>query len=127
MFKISNNGIVTVNRGDSFEFPVTIYVGKSVIETTSYVLQEGDMLYLGIMEPNQPFENALIRKKFTADDLDEDNQINIRFWPEDTLHVLPGKYYYQIKLQTTTVDPKTNKLRNDVETIIDKTLFYIQE
>lgn len=122
MFHISNNGIVTVNRGDSFEFPITLNVGSS-IDRTDYVLGQTDILYLGIMEPNQPFETALIRKKFTHADLDSDNNIVIRFWPEDTVCVLPGKYYYQVKLQT--IDEKTG--RKDVETVIDKTLFYIQE
>lgn len=122
MFHISNNGIVTVNRGDSFEFPITLNVGSS-IDRTDYVLRQTDVLYLGIMEPNQPFETALIRKKFTHADLDSDNNIVIRFWPEDTVCVLPGKYYYQVKLQT--IDEKTG--RKDVETVIDKTLFYIQE
>ena len=122
MFHISNNGIVTVNRGDSFEFPVTLNVGSS-IDRTEYILKETDVLYLGIMQPNEPFETALIRKKFTYNDLDEDNNILFRFWPEDTVCVLPGKYYYQVKLQT--VDDITG--RKDVETVIDKTLFYIQE
>ena len=122
MFHISNNGIVTVNRGDSFEFPITLNVGSS-IDRTDYVLGQTDVLYLGIMEPNQPFETALIRKKFTHADLDSDNNIIIRFWPEDTVCVLPGKYYYQVKLQT--IDDQTG--RKDVETVIDKTLFYIQE
>lgn len=122
MFHISSNGIVTVNRGDSFEFPVTLNVGSS-IDRTEYILNQKDTLYLGIMQPNEPFETALIRKKFTYDDLDADGNILFRFWPEDTVCVLPGKYYYQVKLQT--VDEKTG--RYDVETVIDKTLFYIQE
>lgn len=122
MFKISSNGIVTVNRGDSFELPITLNIGTS-LKHVEYQLSKEDILYLGVMEPNQPFETALIRKKFTYEDLDEDGNINVRFWPDDTVCVLPGKYYYQVKLQT--VDSKTG--RKDVETIIEKTLFYIQE
>lgn len=122
MFNISNSGIVTVNRGDSFQFPITLNVGSS-LDKSEYTLCDTDVLYLGIMEPNQPFETALIRKKFTFEDLDKDNNIVIRFWPEDTVCVLPGKYYYQVKLQT--IDQKTGKY--DVTTVIDKTLFYIQE
>lgn len=122
MFKISNNGIVIVNRGDSFEMPITLNIGSS-INHVEYELRETDELYLGVMEPNQIFENALIRKKFTHQDLDEDGNIYIRFWPNDTICLLPGKYYYQVKLQT--VDDGTG--RRDIETVIDKTLFYIQE
>ena len=122
MFRISTNGIVTVNRGDSFELPIILNIGDSM-NREEYVLTESDALYIGIMEPNQPFESAILRKKFTYKDLDSDDNIYIRFWPEDTACLLPGKYYYQVKLQT--IDEHTG--RKDVETIIDKTLFYIQE
>ena len=78
------------------------------------------------MEPNQPFETALIRKRLTYKDINSDGELNARFWPEDTVCVLPGKYYYQIKLETTVTLPN-GQTRKDVETVIDKTLFYIQE
>ena len=126
MFKLSENGIVTVNRGDSFELPITLNIGSSV-KHVEYTLTDDDVLYLGIMEPNQPFETALIRKKFVKSELDENGNIKVRFWPEDTICVLPGKYYYQVKIQTKAIDPKTNKERFDIETVIDKTLFFIQE
>lgn len=122
MFKISTNGIITVNRGDSFEIPLLLNIGSS-INRIEYDLTETDIIYLGIMEPNQFFENAIVRKKFTYQDLDKDGNIRVRFWPEDTLFLAPGKYYYQVKIQTT--DAKTGK--KDVETVVDKTLFYIQE
>ena len=125
MFSVSSNGIITVNRGDSFELPITLNIGSS-INKVSYTLTEQDVVYLGVMEPNQPFEVAVIRKKVTSNDL-IDNKIVVRFWPEDTLCLIPGKYYYQVKLETKSVDAKTGKLRSDVETVIDKTLFYIQE
>ena len=122
MFKISSSGIVTVNRGDSFEIPLVLHSGSD-IDPIYYDMRPSDILYLGIMEPNQPFEDALVRKKFTYSDLDQFNNIYFRFWPNDTVCLLPGKYYYQIKLQS--VDEKTG--REDVETVVDKTLFYIQE
>lgn len=122
MFKISSNGIITVNRGDSFELPISLQTGDAM-NPVKYTLQQGDVIYLGIMEPNQPFETAIVRKKFEYTQLDENNNIYIRFWPNDTVCLLPGKYYYQVKIQT--YDVKNNKW--DVETVIDKTLFYIQE
>lgn len=121
MFKISSNGIVTVNRGDSFELPLILNIGSSMTHV-AYVMTPEDVLYLGVMEPQQSFEDAILRKKITYEDLNEDN-ICIRFWPEDTMFLSPGKYYYQIKLQTT--DSVTKK--KDIETVVDKTLFYIQE
>lgn len=125
MFNISSNGIVTINRGDSFEFPITLNIGNSM-DRQHYVLTGNDTIYLGVMEPNQPFETALIRKVVTAADTIDDNII-VRFWPEDTVCLLPGKYYYQVKLETDCYDPKTQRVRKDVETVIDKNLFYIQE
>ena len=122
MFHISSNGIVTVNRGDSFELPITLNIG-SCMDREEYKLSDKDALYVGVMEPNQPFETAIIRKKITSKDLSMDERIRVRFWPEDTVCLLPGKYYYQVKLQT--VDEESP--RYDVETVIDKTLFYIQE
>ena len=126
MFKITSNGIVTVNRGDSFEFPVILKLGSSMDELI-YNLGQNDVLYLGIMEPNQMFEHAIIRKKFTYQDLDSDGNVNIRFWPEDTMFLRPGKYYYQIKLETEDFDHRLQRKRKDIETVVDKTLFYIQE
>lgn len=125
MFDISTNGIVHVNRGDSFELPVNLIIGDAINRVT-YQLQETDVLYVGIMEPNQPFETALIRKRITRKDLDSEGNIKVRFWPKDTVCVLPGKYYYQIKIETTVTLPN-GEIRKDVETVVDKTLFYIQE
>lgn len=122
MFNISESGIVTVNRGDSFKFPITIQVGD-ILTPKRYELQPGDVLYLGIMEPNQPFEVAIVRKKLTYEESVKQGSISFRFWPEDTSCLLPGKYYYQVKIET--LDQETNRL--DVETVIEKTLFYIQE
>ena len=115
MFTIASNGIITVNR-------VTLLFG-CVGKPTRYELQDSDRLYLGIMEPNQPFETAIVRKMLKGTDVPNGRRPVFRFWPEDTACLLPGKYYYQIKIET--LDPQYN--RYDVETIVDKTLFYIQE
>ena len=122
MFNISSNGIVTVNRGDSFEFPVLLQLGNSM-SPLKYQLQDKDKVYIGIMEPNQPFEDALIKKVCTSADQDMYGYVVAQFQPLDTLYVLPGKYYYQIKLQT--INQRTGQY--DTETMVDKTLFYIQE
>lgn len=123
MFSIAFNGIITVNRGDSFSFPLTINFGSSLNPDT-YVLGIRDKVYFAIMEPNQPFETAIIKKVFTSADLNDDNTIQIKFSPKDTEYVLPGKYYYQIKLQRfNSSDPDDY----DVDTIIDKTQFFILE
>lgn len=133
MFNIAFNGIITVNRGDSFKFPLTINFGSS-LEPNTYGLNELDKLYFAVMEPNQPFETALIKKVFTQKDF-KDGQVQISFRPKDTECVLPGKYYYQIKLQRfhRKKDSQGNELTEwdledyDVDTVIDKTQFFIME
>lgn len=126
MFNVAFNGIITVNRGDSFSLPLIINGGTS-LNPTNYNVNEKTFVYLGIMEPNEPFENALIKKKATSQDVVIENGqpvIVFKFKPQDTQCVLPGKYYYQIKLQQFLSDDPEDYT---VDTIIDKTLFWILE
>ena len=123
MFNVSRAGIITVNRGDSFDIPIVLNVGDSM-DFRQYAILPHDTVYLGVMEPNQPFECALIRKRYTYEDLDERGNLIVHFSSRDTECLLPGKYYYQVKLQTVRNQQKNEY---DVETVVDKTLFYIQE
>ena len=43
MFSVSNNGIVTVNRGDSFELPIVLNIGND-LRSDNYVLKETDVV-----------------------------------------------------------------------------------
>ena len=117
MFDISPNGIVIVNRGDTFSIDVFVNIG-TLLFPIQYVLNEDDKVYFALMEPNQPFEHALIRKVFTKDNLDEGNNVVMDFKPEDTEFLLPGLYYYQVKLVRST---------GEVDTIIQKTKFIIND
>lgn len=123
MFNIAYNGIITVNRGDSFRLPMVLNYGTN-LEPLNYRMSQNSIVYFAVMEPNQPFEDALIKKKYAMDDVDADGNIVIKFRPQDTQCVLPGKYYYQVKLQRfNSNDPEDY----EVDTVVDKTLFYILE
>ena len=107
MSNISNTKIITITRGDTFSFPFTINVG-SELYPQRYILSENSKLYLGVMfplylgvmSPNCNFENAIIKKVFTADsEMNKDGDVIITFTPEDTICLNPSKYYYEIKLQ----------------------------
>ena len=74
------------------------------------------------MEPNQPFESAIVRKKITYTDL-IDGQLIVSFTPKDTQFLLPGKYYYQVKLEKKNISLNTA----EVFTVINKTLIIILE
>lgn len=110
-----NNNIVLV-RGDSFEF--TVYIEDDSIESKIYTMQDDDVLYFGIMDPNQPFECALVKKRYTVEDLDSEGNINIILCPEDTVDLIPGLYYYEVKL---------HRLKDTSEEHIDKVITVIQK
>jgi len=98
MFDVTNNNIITISRGDVAETSLYINLGTE-LEPLNYELDENDRVYLGIMEPNQPFELALVKKVFTKEDFDFENHcLNIIFKSEDTEFLVPGNYYYEIKL-----------------------------
>lgn len=123
MFNLAYNGIITVTRGDTFVLPLTLNGGTN-LDPYQYQLDKNSFVYFAVMEPNQPFENALIKKKYSVNDTDEYGDVLIRFRPQDTQCVLPGKYYYQVKLQRFNSDDPEDY---EVDTVVDKTLFYITE
>ena len=123
MFTLAFNGIITVNRGDSFSFPLYLNCGTN-LEPILYNIDSSVVVYFAVMEPNQPFEEALIKKRYTAADCDENGNVIIKFRPKDTQCVLPGKYYYQVKVQRFNSDDPEDY---EVDTVVDKTLFWITE
>lgn len=121
MFHISKNGYITMSRGDTWSTQIFVNLGTE-LEPSGYALKENEYLYFGLMEPGQPFEFALIRKRFSAEDAVPDTvgYYNISFDYKDTQELLPGVYYYQVKLQRFDEDG-----RELVDTIISKTKFII--
>lgn len=121
MFSVDTNNIISVTRGDSFSLPLFINEGSD-LKPIRYIIQPGDTIYFALMQCNQYFENAIVKKVFTSANLNENNDIIITFNPEDTEQLIPGKYYYQIKAKLLNEDG--NYI---VNTIIDKTEFFILE
>ena len=122
MFIYTPNNNIVMNRGDTYEFDLTIADESS--KSGRYELIEDDAIYLGIMDTHQPFEDALVKKKYTADDTDEMGNLTIVINPEDTLDLIPGKYYYMVKLKMDHLDDEGNKVEK-VYTVINKTKFII--
>lgn len=119
MLTLKSTGQIRLTRGDTLVLPLYINQGDN-LNPIAYELQVEDEVYFGVMEPNQPWEQALIRKKYTYIDL-SDNQLYLKLKPEDTMCLLPGLYYYQIKV----------RIFNDgeyiVNTIMPKTQFWVEE
>lgn len=105
-------------RGDSLDIPLDIRNG-SVMNYEQYNLTDNDTIYFGLMEPNQKFEDAILKKVLTASDIDENNNLIIKLKPTDTVDLLPGKYYYSIKLKQNSDNSY------DVYTLLKETEFWI--
>ena len=96
-------------RGDSYTLPVTINKGTQ-LDFERYTLSETDKLYVGIVEPNQSFENAIIKKVLTKNsEKTDDGDVIFKLTPQDTEYLMTGKYYITIKLkqldEVTTILP----------------------
>lgn len=119
MFNVSKNGIIEVVRGDSFETPLFINRGTNLCPLR-YILKDGERVLFGVMEPNYSFEDALIRKTYTNENFNKENDVVISFDSEDTVNLKPGKYYYEVK---AVLLGENNK--EIVNTIIPKREFFI--
>lgn len=117
MANISNNGIITIHKGDDLDY--TIFINKGTkLEQVPYLLVPGDTIYISICEAEQPFECGLIRKKLIYSDFDKEHQAHLVLTPTDTEHLKAGLYYYEIKI----------KLSNDkIATIVPRQRFIILE
>lgn len=116
----SNSSIITHHRGDTLYTPIFINMG-SYTRPVRYSLQPGDVLYFGLMEPNTFFEYSILKKHF--DCMSPKNVMGdtlLILDPKDTEFLIPGTYYYEVKLQQ-----HDEFGREYVSTIIPKTLFYI--
>ncbi len=112
-------GIIKMFRGDSNELILDIKDGNNMYYS-NYEITQDDTIYFGLMEIHQKFEDAILKKVFTLQDVDQDGDIIIKIKPSDTEYLLPGKYYYSIKM-------KHNNSENDydVYTIVKETEFWI--
>lgn len=127
MFNINQNGIIVMTRGDTWESNIFVNLGTKV-NPLPYVLTENDYLYFGVMEANVPFDCSLIRKKIDMSACADSSErpagyYKISFNHDDTSHVMPGNYYYEVKLLRKNPENGVEK----VDTIIPRTKFVILE
>lgn len=113
------NGKITHYRGDTLTTPIRIFEGDKLY-STPYKLAETDVLYLGIMAPEEAFEDAIIKKVFTSDsEKDVDGNVILHLKSTDTEFVAPGTYYYTLKLKQFVNDKEV------ISTILKPTLFWL--
>ena len=122
-FPPMSSKIITMTRGDTYAFDLTIF--DEISPSLPYKLQDGDVVYFGIMLPGQRFEDAVIKKRFIYKRDDAINNYNdwclhykqirikIRIAPEDTVDLTPGIYYYAVKIKRSrakTAEIATEKI-----------------
>lgn len=117
--------IYKINRGDSFSFDLTLPTDKN-----TRLLAIDEVVYFALMYPHQPIEDAIILRGYTHDDQDvKTGAITIKLSPSDTRHLLPGVYYYTVKLQKGGTPGIIGDYDEPVEvcTIIERTKFIVNE
>ena len=118
MFSVADNNVITITRGDTAS--TAIYINKGTnLDPEQYVLQAGDVVYIGIMEFGQSFEDAIVKYKLDGEDLNDAGNVVWNIKSTDTEFLEEGKYFYQIKLVRGSGEL--------VDTIVSKTEFFIQD
>ncbi len=120
MFNIYDNNLIDMNRGDSKSFPIFINKGSG-LDPVRYILEPNiDKVCFYLMDAQETFENALLTKELTSEDLDSNGDIIISFKPDDTLGLEEGVYFFEIKLFHYNI-----KNEEEIFTIVPKRRFTI--
>lgn len=122
--------IIKINRGDTFEFTITIPYKNS--KTENYKLKATDAVYFAVLYPHQNLEDAIILKGYSGSDPEVDpntGAITIKLTHSDTKYFTPGVYYYTVKLQIggSLEDLGATEEPEEVYTIIERTKFIVNE
>lgn len=122
MFDITQEGNIELVRGDTLSLALFINQGNE-LTPSRYILGDYDEVYFALMEPNQLFENAILKKVYTKEtaEFTEDGDLIIVLNPGDTENLLAGQYYYTIKLKTS--NPLTQK--EEVRTVVTEHQFSV--
>ena len=116
----SNSTIIRINRGDSFEKPLFINNGDC-LNPIRHIVEADEKVYFGVREPNKYWEQSILKQIYTSEsDKTEDGDIIIKINPNETEYLIPGMYYYEIKL----VKYENDEVKQ-VRTVVPLTLFYI--
>lgn len=137
MLDINNNNIITLTRGDTHK--LQLYIFNRVIDgllPVNYFPQRNDKIFFAIMEPNQRFEDAIVKKVYTVTGIEQkdkmfltkDGALIVKLDSKDTEFLQEGDYYYTIKLlrKSAFLDSEGMSDREgSVTTIVEKTKLYI--
>lgn len=116
----TNNNTIQMNRGDDIDIVFQINTGTA-LKPVQCTIEEGEAVYFGVMAPNQKWEEAIIRKKLTSENVDENGNVLLHLDSSDTENIIPGTYYYMVKIY---IKDRISEKYN-INTIVNKTKFII--
>ena len=106
MLQITSNNIISMTRGDDVTIPLHIFTENSAFVNIAYFPNIHDKIFFAIMEPNQNFEDAIVRQIYTYNDVDQlTGVVNVKLKSYETQFLQPGDYYYTVKLLSGQYDP----------------------
>lgn len=117
---ISKNGIITLVKGDTFRVKLDMNIGNP-IQPYYFQLQEGDYVTLKVMYANNSWNDAILTKVATIDNLDNLGNVIIEFTSDDTNYINCGMYIYQVKLYYS------RNGKDYVNTLVPRTRLFITE
>lgn len=123
--EVTSNNIVRMYKGDSLF--ATLFLNKgTLLAPIPYELTENDTVYFGVSEVNHTFADSIIRKIYNhLSPITDDGDLIIMLEPDDTEFLLPGMYYYSIKVTTNIYDEEEVLVKEEVNTVTPMTPFYI--
>ena len=121
MLSIDKSGNITINRGDTFKVPIFIDISKDIFHNIRFPFTQKDELYFFLLEPNTSIKHPLLMQVYTRDDLNENGDIVLKFIHDDTDWIVPGTYYYEIKLRA----PYQDGMKDALVTVVPRRKFTI--
>jgi hypothetical protein len=126
MLEIDKNGNIKIARGDTFEVPLFINIDDDIFKDTRFPLKLNDEITFRLVESNMPNCYALLEKTFTYEDVNENNDIIIKFYHHDTCNLFPATYFYEIKLKRPNFKFQDESEDDAYITIVPRRKFVIQ-
>lgn len=109
-----------MNRGDTLHLGIMVPEGYDCMNFEIHELQPRERLYVSITKPHQRFEDGMVRKILTVDDVDMFGVPYLDLDSKDTEFFEEGRYYIEVKLAEYDEDGTTER---KVWTVIPKTIF----
>jgi hypothetical protein len=120
MFRIEINGNICVNRGDTFEVPLSFGAAKLDSETEKPALKVGDVLTFRLVCPNSCGCRQILEKAYVVES--DEEEVSFAFEHSDTTDLTPQTYYYEVKLRR----PSAEEVKEDYyETLTSRRKFVV--